>query len=178
MELTLNDGALHAPYFIFVRGPSSYSDEDLLKQFGIGHFQLIANPTRNHLNVVLADAGEWKLVADSWLYHLWNRPDRMHRLEELAKSNEVFAFSVGDCDLSYDFCHYANGALVRRFVVESPGYSDQVVVENFGPNMIGEPSPAAGEAVKISELLNIGESLGAITRFSRDEFRIYGAPGD
>lgn len=178
-RLIVRDGILHSPYFIFVKSQPLLSDEALLAHFGLSDFRRMNVAARNSRYVVVADAGDWKMLADSWLYHLWNRSNKFERLAALARTHDrVFACSCGDCDHSYDFCFYQAGTLIRRLVIESPGYDDRVVVESVGEPFDAEPDPEDDKPVQPAELLAFAATFGIKTRFNSSELRIFNSPHD
>ena len=168
-------GKLHTPYFIFLRCAGRYSDTDLLQHFGLSNYQPAKVVRRNGRHVILADNGEWVLIADDWYYTLWHRPSTREAIAALAESSDVFACSVGDCDHSFEFAYYRNAHLVRRYIVEDPDFQGGRVVEN-----VGEPLPGEAAAFKQSDelkiVLGVAASLGIKTDYKEQDLRIYAPP--
>jgi hypothetical protein len=168
-------GRLHAPYFIFVRGEGQYSDADLLRLLGLSAYRPTRTPPRRRRYAILADDGPWTMIADDWHYTLWHMPSTRPALQELGRSCDVFAASVGDCDHSFDFVFYRGGHLVRRYVVADPDFRGGSVVEDTGTPLPGE-SAAFREEDELRIVLGVAASLGIRTDYEVRDIRVY-APG-
>lgn len=175
MESLFVNGQLHAPYFIFVRGEGRYSDADLLRLFGLPAYRPTHSPRRLGRYAVLADGGAWTMVADDWYYTLWHMASTRPAIEELGRSCDVFAGSVGDCDHSFDFVYYSGGRLIRRYVVADPDFRGGKVVEDTGTPLLGEAA-AFGEADELDIVLGVAASLGIKPDPTERDVRVY-APG-
>src|SRR4051794_2286582 len=99
-------GELYAPYFLFIRGAGKYADADLLRRFGLTAYRPTRHPERFGRYVVLADDGQWTMVADDWYYTLWHSQVTRSALADLGRTCDVFACSVGDCDRSFEVLYY------------------------------------------------------------------------
>lgn len=168
----LVEGRLHAPYFLFLHCQGLFTDRQLLHQFGLTNY-IPAKPTRPiQQSAILADAGGWCLLADDWYYTLWHKETTRPVLAQMGQSFDVFACSVGDCDRSFDFVYYRDGRLVRKYIVHSPRYTDQIVVENVGEPLPGEAT-AFKESDEINLVLGVAASLGLKVKFEERDFRVY-----
>ena len=156
-------------------GVPGYSDADLLQRLGLSAYR-----ATNYLGVgryaVLADDGEWTMIADDWYYTLWHMPSTRPALEELGRSCDVFAGSVGDCDRSFVFVYYQSGRLVRRYVVADPDFRGGSVVENTGLPLPGEAA-AFREADELKIVLGVAASLGIRADYSERDVRVYAPIG-
>lgn len=170
------EGKLHAPYFVFLRCTGRYSDEDLLDRFGLLSYRPTRSVRRHGPYAILADDGEWTMIADDWYYTLWHLKTTRPALEVLAESCDVFACSVGDCDHSFDFVYYRDSHLVRRYVVADPDFRGGSIVENVGEPLPGE-STAFEQTDEMNIVLNIAASLGIKIDYSDRDIRVY-APSD
>src|SRR5262249_8240553 len=83
-------GQLHAPYFIFVRCAGKYSDADLLLRLGLSAYR--RTKTARYLGhyAIVADDGQWTMIANDWYYTLWHMPSTRPALEELGRNCDVF----------------------------------------------------------------------------------------
>ena len=172
MHPFLEVGKLYAPYFIFVRCAGIYSDADLLRTFGLGHYEQRAQAPPGGPYVLIANDGTWTLVADDWLYTLWHMPSTRAIIGELAERHDLYACSVGDCDCSFSFVFYSEGRLVRNYVVESPHFTDAVVVDDFGIRLPGE-TEAFEHPNELDRVLSIAGSLGVRMPYKEGEVRVF-----
>jgi hypothetical protein len=107
----------------------------------------------------------------------------MRWLEELAKHADIFMMLAGDCDESYEFARFIDGSLVRICQVDSPNWTDRVVVGDVGDALPGEPIDA-GTTDSLEIGFAIASSLGidlehrgkTITRYSLDNARLANEP--
>jgi hypothetical protein len=165
-------GELHAPYFIFLRCAGLYSDADLLHRFGLATYRPASTASRLTRYAILADDGEWTLLADDWYYTLWHMPSTRPTLALLGEHCDVFACSVGDCDHSFDFVYYRDSRLVRKYVVEDPHFRGGSVVENTGEPLPGETA-AFGHTDEVRIVLAVAASLGIKTDYAEHDIRVY-----
>lgn len=165
-------GELHTPYYIFVRCCGTRSHGHLLRRLGLSDYRRVLEPPRFGPYAILADAGDWTLIADDWLYTLWHRPTTRPAIAALAEHHDVFACSVGDCDRSFDFVYYRNSRLVREYVVDDPHFRGGEVVENFGEPLPGEADSFQNTG-ELAIVLGIAASLGIKTHYAEQDIRIY-----
>jgi hypothetical protein len=170
-EQLLYDGRLHSPFFIFLRHPHQYSDADVLARFKLDSYQRAPHATRHGRHAILCDSGNWLMLADDWHYTLWHMKTTRPAMEALGTSHELYTCMVGDCDRSFDFVHYKQGRLARKYVVASPHFSDRRVVEDFGTPLPGEAALLRNDGYNIG--IELAETLGIKTRFTMEELRIY-----
>ena len=168
------DGHLHAPFFIYFRRETKLSDEQILDHFGLHAHRYTAKLPPNSTYAVITDAGEWSLIADDWLYQLWRMPSTLNAIESLAKTHDVFAWSLGDCDLSFEYRLYQNGKLVREYTVDSPNFDDQIVRVDFGERLPIE-SDLHDHPIE-QKMDRFCSSLGINTAVERDRLRLYCKP--
>jgi hypothetical protein len=171
VDFPLRNGQLLSPYLIYIRRPHDYSDVDLRSLFHLGHYRLTSTVDMLAKHVIIADAGEWSLIADDSLYTLWHMASTRRAIETLGTRHDVFACAVGDSDRSFDFIYFRDGRLARKYVVASPHYSDQVVVENVGRRLPRES--ALLHKVQHENIDTLAALLGLRTEFKREELRIY-----
>ena len=129
---------------------------------------------RHDRYIVLYNAGEWTGIADDPGYSLYHLGATRHALAELVLDHEVFVCVEGDCDRSFEYQHFVNGALVRDYAVDSPLYSDRKLVRDVG---VGSPSELKilqqdGDFVG----LDVADLLGIPTRVTPEALRIYAPP--
>ena len=169
------EGELHAPYFMFLRCAGRHSDADLLRRFELTSYRPTKSAPRLGRYAILADDGEWTMIADDWYYTLWHKQSTRPALAALAETCDVFACSVGDCDRSFDFVYYRDARLVRKYVVADPDFRGGSVVENVGEPLPDE-SAAFGQTDEVRIVLCVAASLGIKTDYSERDIRVYAAP--
>jgi hypothetical protein len=170
-------GELHAPHFIFLRSAGKYSDTDLLHWFGLSTYRRTKTAAPPGRYALLANDGQWTLIADDWYYTLWHMRSTRSTLAALAQNCDVFACSVGDCDQSFDFVYYRASHLVRKYVVADPHFRGGVVVENIGKPLPGE-SAAFKQPGELRIVLGIAASLGIKTDYTERDIRVYAPKPD
>ncbi len=123
---------LHSPYFICLKCAGEYSDADLLSKFSLQNYQ--RKPSRPKLGAyaMVCENRKWTVLADDWYYTLWHMKSTRPALREMAQFHDAFAFSIGDCDQSFDFVYYRNGNLRRHYEVVDPDFKGGSVKSNFG----------------------------------------------
>jgi hypothetical protein len=168
------DGAVVAPFFIFVRCAGELSDADLLRLFGLSAYQPAMFPGRAGRYAILADDGDWAMIADDFRYTLWHMPSTRPTLEELGQNYDLFSCSVGDTDNSFEFEYYQGSRMVRRYVVEDRYCSGRRVVEDAGKPLSGEAF-AFKKADGFEIVRRVASSLGLRTDYSERDIRVYAA---
>jgi hypothetical protein len=170
------DGQLHAPFFIYFRRIPRLTDEQILAQFGLTTYRYTKKLQPSSTYAVIADAGEWTFLADDWLYQLWHLPSTRPAIESLATTRDVFAWSVGDCDQSFEYCLYRNGIRVRQYIVDSPSFSDQVIRVNFGEVLPFESELLSADLEITDKMNQFSAYLGINTIVTQDMLRVYAKP--
>lgn len=151
---------LHSPHFICVRDAQRIGDIGVLNCLGIANYQrLVAKKPRGHY-VVLFDAADWTVVADSWFYNLWHSPQTKIAIDTFARDYDVYVCSVGECDLSYAFEYHRDGGLIRKKTVESPHFDDRIVTDNFGDLLPTESTVWSRDIDDSIRIQLLGESIG------------------
>lgn len=165
---------LHSPFFIYFRRDPQLSDEQILAHFGLGRYERVSLLPKTATYAVITDAGDWTLLADDWLYRLWHMPTTRNAIESLGQKRDVFAWSVGDCDESFEYMFYRGGELVRQLTVDSPNYSDQVVRRDFGDKL---PLESELHDLPIEHKIDrLCSDIGIVTAVTRDGLRLYCKP--
>jgi len=133
---------------------------------------LIGKKPKGHY-VVLIDAADWTVVADSWHYNLWHSPQTRLAIDALARDYELYVCSVGDCDLSYAFEYHKNGTLRRKHVVESPKFDDQIVTADLGGPLQAEADIWNRDIDDAFRIQLLAESLGIPLLVCDSQLRTY-----
>ena len=138
------DGQLWSPFYIMVKDYGGLKFNELFQQLNIDRYshQIKENKLEigsESLDVLFAiRRGNWVQIMDNWGYKLWHDKQIRKDVEQLSKSYEIFQFSIGDIDYSYDFAYYKNGVLKRKFAIEADHPSEEIIKENFGSSLKGE----------------------------------------
>lgn len=173
-RLLANDGRLKSPFFIFVKDDGRLDDLEVLRRFGLEKYRRLQTvPPRRR--AVIADSGEWKLLADDCGYTLWFMDSTRPTIGKIAEQFDVFACSVGDTDESFDFIYYVGGLLVRKYTVTAPHFDGGSVVEDVGEPLSEESNLLGSGQDKLTIVLGIADSLGINVQFEEADFRIYGS---
>lgn len=156
-------GYVHAPFLVFVRQRGVLSDGELLARLDLSdHRSRDTIDERDGwvIGLWMTNDAEWTHVIDNWSYDLYNAPGMRERLARLGAEYDVFTCFVGDADFTYSFEYYAQGKLVRQYVVDCDQEPDTyAVAKDFG-----EPLPieaqVADEVDDLTRMLKIAASLG------------------
>jgi hypothetical protein len=169
-------GNLCLPYWIALRPSGQYSDAVLLDIFGLTGYR--QSSSRPHLEpcVVLANCGEWALIADGLAYILSNRLSTRPAVEALGRQCEVFECYLADCIDEFEFAYYRDGRLIRRYSV-TEGQDGPVLLADVGDVLPGEVD-AATQPYRPETRLAVAAALGIKTTFTEQDVRCYVAGGD
>ncbi|MCC9603357.1 hypothetical protein LOC67_22640 [Stieleria sp. JC731] len=175
MPRIIND-ILHAPHFIFIRNPSDeLTDRSLLERFTIGDYELVSSLPKFRNHVVVRREPNWLHLADDWSYSLWHAPSTRDSLLELSCDHDIYQYSVGECDHSFDFRYFSGGAITREYVVEDPTYHNGIVVKDDGTELPGER-----DSLELPDeqqrVLGIARALGIDVSYTMDQLVFYANP--
>ena len=177
MELPcIFDGNLHTGHCIYFRRDPLLSDDQILTHFGLRDYLRVESLPKTCTYSVIADIGDWVLLADDLLYRLRNTPTTVQAVESLARSREVFTWFVGDCDMSFGYRIFKNGELIRDYGVDSPHFNDQIVRTDFGALMPSESELIASDLSNEQKMSRICRLLGINPIVSREMLRLYYKP--
>ncbi|NOQ65179.1 MAG: hypothetical protein GQ582_11770 [Methyloprofundus sp.] len=178
----------HVSSIVFVKTKGSWAPEDAVKYFGFHNFQRVELLDRIIDRVWFYDDSEWFHILEGWYYPLYNQgnfplydqSDFVNTLLKLSSEYDVFWFSVGDADCSFNYSYYSGGECKRKFVVKSPRYDDRVIEINEGKKLPYEDNIlndndeiifSDNECVTV--LLKLAESLGIKTKYDESNFQGY-----
>lgn len=170
----------HAPYFVFLKASGILSDAEVLSNLGLIQFRRLTsevNPGKPRL--YLTGDSKWIHIADDWLYSLWHLgkergTDAAEMLHAVYPGMTIFSCSIGDCDRSFEFACYMDGALRRRYVVESRSYdlAGRQVVENYG-NPFAEERRLPEVEDEFEYVLSLASARGINVRYDLASCRCY-----
>ena len=167
----------HSPYFICIKGLNHKNDEELLELLGLHKCKEIEIPKdfEDENCIYISNDTSWIHIMDNYYYTFWQSDALSVRIEELGEKYEIFTFSVGDSDLSFDFKYFKNGTKIREYIVTSPNYNDEVIEVNNGTPLFGE-TEGLKKKDQFDRIIYIADSLGIILPEKEEEIRCYKIP--
>jgi len=128
------DGKPHSPYFVFIRN-TIMEDSELLTELGLQSYSNFSGTEQNNPYICITRDDAWTHLADDWFYTHWHSHSFKEQLLHIAQECDLFSFSVGDSDMSFDFELHRRGVLERRVVWVDPNYDGGYLKEEFGRAM-------------------------------------------
>ncbi len=165
------DGHPWSPYFVFIRD-TSLTDLDILNALGLPGYVGIDSVDNRFDYLAIGRDSQWTHLADSWGYTHWFSSDFKDAVIALASTRDVFSFSVGDSDDSFDFQLTRRGVVVRHFVWDCPGFSGGQLGEEFGERLPAEDTIACGKDA-LPGLWRVASALGIESDYSRVPIKLY-----
>jgi len=115
--MLIMQGQLWSPYYIMVKDNYELDFRQLFELLKIQRYCYkikdkkieIGKKSSDVLFVIRRD--HWIQIMDNWGYHLWHNENIRIDIQNLAKSFEIFQYSIGDTDYSYDFSYYKDRKL-------------------------------------------------------------------
>lgn len=165
-----------SPHYTCIKAGFILSDEEILKRLGLDDFRKEIKPSDNinlSLNYIyITEDHDWLYILDNWAYEIWHRNFFREKLIELSTDFEIYNFSVGDADDSFDFLYLVNGKIKRKYVVTDPYYKGGKVDIN-----IGESFPIEEMALAIKDhyqkLKLISTTFGISLTFDKENVRVF-----
>jgi hypothetical protein len=157
--------------FVFVR--AEISDAEFLRHFGLGAYRPVGQVDGLYRYAIVASLNGWRVLADDVCFTFWHMSQRRTAIEALGRQFDLWACSAGDCDMSYDFVLYRQGTLRRKYVVDSPRFTDRIVREEFGLPLPGEAEVVTPEADGMEICWQLAISLGIPTNLRESELRFF-----
>ena len=155
------------------------SDQEIRERMGLEHYLFIADEKEKNKGIegkqyfFITEDSSWTYVMDDWYYSLWFEKGIRDRIKLLSGDFDIFTFSVGDSDNSFDFSYLQKGEYLRQYVVEDPTYKGGEVVINTG-----KPFPIEDQALAkqepIDKVIMIAKSLGIVFTHTKENVRVYG----
>lgn len=129
-------------YSICLRPARAMSDADLLMRLGLADWlPMEFQPRRQYMVpiVVLAEVGDWTVVADGLTYTLSNGSETRKRIASLAIDiGEVFVGYTADCWDTFGFSYYREGQLLRDYLADPEAGQPEHVIKSVGDPLPGE----------------------------------------
>ena len=164
----------NSPFFTFIKGIEQNSFINTLKLFDLSNRTLVDYEKAKYNDdcIFLFRDKIWVHIMDNFSYSHWHSKNFKLKIEELGKSFEIFSFSVGDVDFSFEFRLFRNGGLVREYIVESPNFNDEIITKNFGKPLKGEEK-GLQKKDQLMRVIHIAQSLGIEFPKNQSEINCY-----
>jgi len=138
-----------SPYLVFIKD-TQMSDEKVLESLGlVGYVRIRSKRSSSellHLGYIgIGRDSQWTHIADNYGYTHWHSKSFQDAVVALAPKHDLFTFSVGEPEMSFDLTLYLSGQLVRRFVWEDRDHTGGRLQDEFGPPLQGEDSIPRGK---------------------------------
>ncbi len=169
--LPINWGKPWSPYFVFVK-TTALSDADLLATLGLNSYVPIASVESRYDYIAIGRDFRWTHVADNFGYTHWASKDFKEAVSRLCTRFEVFTFSVGEGDMSFDLALYRDGQRERHFVWEDRDYSGGKLSEQSGLPLAGEEAIPCGKD-PLDGLWRVASALGIESDYTKLSMSLY-----
>ncbi|XAM01538.1 hypothetical protein OT109_09100 [Phycisphaeraceae bacterium D3-23] len=171
----VRDGRRVTPCCFFLKTRGELTETALLSELGLTDFKSEQNRAQFDEYIVLADDGEWIHLSDDWFYTLWHDTTMLRRFRAMGRRYDLFAFSIGDTDCSFDLEYWALGDIQRRFVWDESVSETGKVTCDVGQAFPKEQQIIHGKEPK-DALWDIASSLGIQTDYESLEMLVYTRP--
>ena len=174
------NGQLWSPFYIMVKDYGKLEFPELFQLLKIDRYSHKIQEQENKLKIAnysldvlfVIRRGNWIHIMDNWSYKLWHDKKISQDIEQLAKSYEIFQFSVGDIDYDYDFSYYKNGVLKRQFAIEAPNPKNEIIKEDFGTPLKGE-SEKSKFTEPFDKIIPIAKSIGITFEHDLNDIEVF-----
>lgn len=161
------------PHLVFIRN-IALSDQDVLAMLNLKNYTSVPSTEGDLKYLGIARDAQWTHLADNWYYSHWYSEQFRSAVRAIATRFDVFSFSMGDSDNSFDLFYYRSGKLVRRMVWDDPHYTGGHLSEE-----IGEPLPMEDKINRGGDpcpgLWSVASALNVETDYTRLSFTLYAA---
>lgn len=152
------------------------TDDDVLNGLGLAGYVAIDSieqgGRRRYDYIAIGRDSRWKHLADNFGYTHWHSKPFRDAVSRLGTGREVFTFSVGDIDVSFDLHYYREGALVRRLIWEAHHDSGSRLQEQCGSALEGEDKIARGND-PTDGLWQVASALGIERDYTKIDLKLY-----
>jgi len=164
------NGQPHSPYLVFIK-KVDFQIDNLLDQLGLSDYVELKRTKFSDQCIYIGQDAQWTHLVDDGYIHWYSKDYRMN-IERIAKSADIFSFSVGDVDMSFDLSLWRNGVLVRHFEWEDPYYDGGNMKMEFGDPIDGESEiPLGSDPLKA--LWGVAKLLGIENDYTKLDLRIF-----
>jgi hypothetical protein len=145
---------------------------DVLEVLGLAAYVRIYSVQSRSDYVAIGRDLHWIHLADNFGYTHWHSKNFRDAVSRLCARLDVFTFSVGDTDMSFDFQLCRGGHLVRRFIWEDHDCSGGRLREQFGTPLKNEEKIPWGND-PLDGLWRIASALGIEDDYTKLDLALY-----
>jgi hypothetical protein len=169
--IPIHNGRPPAPYFVFIKRTDT-TDGEVLEALRVGGYVRIQSMEwRRYDYLAIGRDTHWTHVLDNFSYTHWHSRNFKDAVAEVGARHDVFSFSIGDSDRSFDL-HLYRGGLVRHFFWEDPDYSGGRMKEEFGTPLECEDTISRGKD-PWDGLLRVASALGIECDYRKISLRLH-----
>lgn len=169
--IPINFGRPWSPYFVFIKN-THLTDRDFLAALGLKEYVLINSVRSRYDYIAIGRDPHWTHVADNFGYSHWASKAFKNAIARICMRFEVFTFSVGESDMSFDFDLYRDGQLIRHSVWEDRYYSGGRLQEQTGSPLEFEDAIPVGKD-PLDGLWRVASALGIESDYSKLSMTLY-----
>ncbi len=174
-NLPVYHGSPWAPYFVFLKR-TDLEDAELLNRFGKASYKPSVKNDVTAEYLAIGRDSDWIHIADNFSYSHWHSKEFRSPVKELTKESDVFIFSVGDTDMSFEFAFFSDGKLIRSVVWEDPEMDGGFLKKQKGNPLNSEQAIPRGKD-PLKGLWALAAEQGINTDFEKVKLRVYSSPG-
>ena len=169
--IPIHDGKLWSPYFVFIKG-TEMTYREVLGELGLGRYVKIDSIERRFDYLAIGRDSLWTHVIDNFGYTHWHSKAFKDAVANLGTRRDVFSFSVGDIDYSYDLLYYCSGKLIRQIVWEDPKINGGQLKHQSGPALAREETIIQNKD-PIKGLWQVASALGIESDYTKINLMVY-----
>jgi hypothetical protein len=170
-SIPIYDGKLWSPHYVFL-SDTSLADLAVLGLFGLQHYVPTKFSRQRSDYIGISSDGRWIHLIDNYGYTHLHSPDFRSRFHSLAQAMDVFSFSIGDIDMSFDIQFYRDRHLARYFRWDDPRIDGgHLGAESGSPLSFEDTIPRGSDPY--DGLLRVAAGLGVQTDYSTHSIRLY-----
>src|SRR5262245_7168381 len=122
-SIPIYHGRPWAPYFVFIKSTEMTSRE-VFEALRLGTYAEIPSMEGRFDYIAIGQDSRWTHAADNFGYTHWHSKNFRDAVSELGSRLDIFSFSVGDSDMSFDLHLFGGSHLVCRLLLEKTKRQD------------------------------------------------------
>ena len=152
------------------------TDKDVLRTLGLANYVTIESTKRQGRQrydyIAIGRDLRWTHIADNFGYTHWRSKVFKDAVSKLGGRLEVFTFSLGDIDASFDFHYHRDGSLIRRFVWEARYNQVGRLHGQFGSSLECEEKISRDQD-PVDGLWEVASALGIERDYTKIDLKLY-----